>query len=144
MQVRKENHQDPIAPIRGLIPFFVTWTLVPIYLYQQPIILEQHLIPFVFYIGLINAYSVGRIIIAHLTKSPDFPRHNVLNLPLFLAVVDSAAPKLGFWSSSALGDGTYQIALVMCSLGLAIGVYGSFVVSFVSSSLHPSLQSHVM
>lgn len=35
---------------------------------------------------------------------------------------------LGLWPS-ALGDGVYQIALVMLCLGLAIGVYGSFVVS---------------
>ena len=128
MEARKKNGQDPLAPLRGLIPYFVTWTFVPLYLYQQPIILKHHLIPFVFYVGIINAYSVGRIIIAHLTKSPDFPRHNVLNVPIFLAVFDSAGPMLGLWPS-ALGDGVYQIAFVMLCLGLAIGVYGSFVVS---------------
>ena len=78
--------------------------------------------------GLINAHSVGEIIIAHLTKSPNFPQYNILNIPLALAVLDSAAPALGLWPS-ALGDGTYQIAFVWLCLGLAIGVYGSFVVS---------------
>lgn len=129
IEARKKNGQDPLSPLRGLIPFFVTWTFVPIYLYQQPIILHHHLIPFIFFVGLINAYAVGRIIIAHLTKSPDFPAHNVLNVPIFFAVLDSAGPWLGLWPS-VLGDGTYQIAFVMLCMGLAVGVYGSFVVSF--------------
>lgn len=131
MEIRKKNGQDPWTPLRDLLPFFVTWVFAPIYLYQQPIILHHHLIPFIFYVGVINAYSVGRIIIAHLTKSPEFPQHNILLLPLFLAVVDSTGPMLGLWPS-ALGDGTYQIAFVMLCFGLAIGVYGSFVVSFVA------------
>lgn len=134
IQVRKERNQNAEAPLAGLLPFFVTWTLVPIYLYQQPIILYYHLIPFIFYVGLINAYSVGQIIIAHLTKSPEFPRYNILTLPLGLAVVDSLGPMLGIWPS-ALGDGTYQIAFVFSCLGLAVGVYGSFIVS--SFKLHP-------
>lgn len=133
VEVRKENRQNPLAPLKGLLPFFATWTLVPIYLYQQPIILNHHLIPFTFYLGLINAYSVGQIIIAHLTKSPTFPQYNVLTIPLALAVLDSAAPALGLWPS-VLGDGTYQIAFVFSCLGLAIGVYGSFVVSPISSA----------
>lgn len=132
MQARKDNRQDPVTPLKGLLPFFITWTLVPIYLYQQPIILNFHLVPFIFYVGLINAYSVGQIIIAHLTKSPDFPQYNILSLPLALAVFDSTGPILGLWPS-ALGDGTYQIAFVMLCLGLAIGVYGSFVVSLNST-----------
>jgi ethanolaminephosphotransferase len=133
VEVRKENRQNPLAPLKSLLPFFATWTLVPIYLYQQPIILNHHLIPFTFYVGLINAYSVGQIIIAHLTKSTTFPQYNVLTFPLALAVLDSAAPALGLWPS-VLGDGTYQIAFVLSCLGLAIGVYGSFVVSPILSA----------
>lgn len=128
MQVRKEQNQNTVAPLAGLLPFFATWALIPIYLYQQPIILHSHLIPFVFYVGLINAYSVGQIIIAHLTKSPNFPRYNFLSIPLALASVDSLGPTLGLWPS-VLGHGTYQIAFVSSCLGLSIGVYGSFVAS---------------
>ena len=128
MQVRKERNQSVTTPLAGLLPFFATWTLVPFYLYQHPVILHHHLIPFVFYVGLINAYSVGQIITAHLTKSPDFPNYNVLTLPLGLAVIDSLGPILGAWPS-VLGNGTYQIAFVFSCLGLAVGVYGSFVVS---------------
>lgn len=97
------------------------------YLYLQPVILNHHLVPFVFYVGLINAYSVGLMIIAHLTQSPNFPYQNILVAPLGLAVLDSLGPKLGLWPS-ALGDGTYQIAFMFACLGLSIGVYGSFIV----------------
>ncbi|KAL8916460.1 MAG: hypothetical protein Q9208_008492 [Pyrenodesmia sp. 3 TL-2023] len=130
MQIRRKDSKDPITPLYGLLPYFTTWALVPLYLYLQPIILHHHLIPFVFYIGLINAYSVGQIIIAHLTKDPQFPMYNVLIIPLALAVVDSLGPAVGVWPS-ALGSGTYQIAFVSLCMGLGFGVYGSFVVSAI-------------
>lgn len=133
MQVRKERNQNPWTPLAGLVPYFLTWILVPAYLYQHPIILEQHLIPFTFYIGLINAFSVGQMIVAHLAKLKEFPRYNILSLPLGLAVFDSLGPMLGVWPS-VLGDGTYQIAFVFSCLGLAVGVYGSFVVSALWST----------
>ena len=127
LAVRRSRSLSTATPLYGLLPYFVTWAFVPAYLYLQPIILHHHLIPFVFYIGLINAYSVGQIIIGHLTKS-EFPYQNVLTIPIGLAVVDSLGPKIGLWPS-VLGDGTYQISFMFACLGLGIGVYGSFVVS---------------
>lgn len=115
------------SPLLGLAPIFATWITVALYLYLQPIILHYHLVPFVFYVGLINAYSVGRIIIAHLTKDPQFPYHNILATPLLLAVLDSVGLRLGLWPS-VLGDSMYQIAFMFACLGLSIGIYGSFVV----------------
>jgi ethanolaminephosphotransferase len=116
----------------GIAPFFVTWTLIPIYLALNPEILYNHLVPFIFFAGLINAYSVGQMITAHLVKL-DFPFQNVLVLPLAYGVFDSFGPFLqrhvGIGWPSALGDGGYQVAYVFCMLGIAIGVYGSFVVS---------------
>ena len=128
MEVQRERKQSPTKPLYGLAPFFVAAAHVAVYLLLQPIILNHHLIPFVFYAGLLNAYSVGQMIVAHLTKDSKFPMHNVLTFPLGLAVVDSLGPKLGLWPS-ALGFGTYQIAFVFMLMGLSIGVYGSFVVS---------------
>jgi ethanolaminephosphotransferase len=126
MNVRRERGQDTIKPLYGLLPIFATWILIPVYLHLQPIILHQHLIPFIFYVGLINAYSVGQMITAHLTKSK-FPYDNILVLPLMWGVIDSVGPLTGAWPS-ALGSGTYQVAFVFMCLGLGIGVYGSFVV----------------
>lgn len=96
---------------------------------------ERHLVPFVMYVGLINAYSVGQMIIAHLVKK-EFPYRNVLLLPLLVGVVDGVCGSrayLGLWGGGLLfgggnGGEVYQVALVFCSLGLAVGVYGSFVV----------------
>ena len=122
--------------ISGLVPFFATWLLIPLYLFLQPIILHQHLVPFVFYVGLVNAYSVGRIITAHVTKER-FPYDNVLVLPLIVAVVDSLGPflqaKIGLGWPSALGDDVYQVAFCFLCLGLGIGVYGSFVIDVITS-----------
>ncbi|KAG8534329.1 uncharacterized protein KY384_001173 [Bacidia gigantensis] len=134
LDVRREQKKSLDAPLYGLIPYLTAWFFVPIYLYLQPIILEHHLIPFVFYVGLINAYSVGQIIIKHLTKDTKFPMYNVLTMPLGLAVVDSLGPALGLWPS-ALGGGTYQIAFLFCCVGLGVGVYGSFVVRRTRTSL---------
>ena len=128
MEVQRERKQSPTKPLYGLAPYFIASAYVAAYLYLQPVILNHHLIPFVFYAGMLNAYSVGRIIVAHLTKDPEFPMHNVLTLPLGLAVADSLAPTLGLWPS-ALGFDTYQIAFVFMLMGLSFGVYGSFVVS---------------
>ena len=128
MEVQRERKQSPTKPLYGLAPFFIASAYVAAYLYLQPVILNHHLIPFVFYAGMLNAYSVGRMIVAHLTKDPEFPMQNVLTIPLGLAVVDSLGPTLGLWPS-ALGFGTYQIAFVFMLMGLSFGVYGSFVVS---------------
>lgn len=128
MQVQREQKKPVEKPLYSLAPYFIAAAHVGLYLYLQPIILEHHLIPFVFYAGLINAYSVGMMIIAHLTKDPNFPMHNVLTFPLGLAILDSLGPLTGTWPS-ALGSGTYQIAFVYMLLGLGFGVYGSFVVS---------------
>jgi ethanolaminephosphotransferase len=138
VKVRHERGERSRVALLGLIPFFVTWTLIPAYLYLQPNILHNHLAPFVFYAGLINAYSVGQIITAHLVKL-DFPYYNVLVLPLAFGVIDSLGPWLqqhiGIGWPSALGDGVYQVAYMFCMLGIAIGVYGSFVVCLPLSQI---------
>ena len=144
---RRQHRQQPIkdsTALLGLLPFFITWSLVTLYLILQPSILHHHLIPFVFYVGLINAYSVGRIITAHLVKN-DFPYANVLVLPLVWAILNSLGSRsqvmsngpLTIWPTSLVdeegqegsGGDYYQVPFVFGCLGLAVGVYGSFVVS---------------
>ncbi|OCK76494.1 Choline/ethanolaminephosphotransferase [Lepidopterella palustris CBS 459.81] len=134
MKARRDRGQQARVALLGLLPFATAWTLIPVYLFLQPNILHNHLVPFIFYVGLINAYSVGRIIISHLTKSR-FPRGNVLIFPLVYGVFDSLGPWLqqhvGFGWPSALGNDTYQVAFVFLCLGLAIGVHGSFVIDVI-------------
>ena len=136
MSARKARDDDPTQALTGLLPFFGSWVLIVSYLALNPSILHNHLVPFVFYVGLINAYSVGQMITAHLTKSP-FPYQNVLALPLAYGVLDAVGPvlqsNLGFGWPSALGDGVYQVAFLFTCLGFAVGTYGSFVVDVIVS-----------
>ena len=125
MKAVRERGEDPYKPLLGLLPVAITWTLIPAYLALNPIILTQHLVPFIIFAGIVNAYSVGQMIVRHLVKDK-FPYTNVLLIPLTLAVSDSLGGRFGLFSS-ALGDDTYQVSFVFLMLGLAIGVYGSFV-----------------
>ncbi|THC95251.1 hypothetical protein EYZ11_005248 [Aspergillus tanneri] len=127
MKVRSERGQDPIKPLYGLLPLVAIWTLVPAYLYLQPVILENHTVPFALFVGLVNAYAVGRMICAHLVKS-SFPYFNVLACPLALGVLDS----VGFWPS-ALGNASGQVAFIFTCLGLSVGVYGSFIHDIITT-----------
>jgi ethanolaminephosphotransferase len=131
---RRARGQRARKALLGLVPFFVQWFLITIYLALNPLVLHQHLVPFVFFVGLINAYSVGQMIVAHLTKSR-FPYFNVLTIPLFLGVMDSMGPVcqkyLGVGWPSALGHDVYQVSFMFMCLGTAMGVYGSFVIDVI-------------
>jgi len=113
IKVRRGRGDKSRGALLGLVPFFVTWTLIPAYLWLNPEILYNHLVPFVFFAGLVNAYSVGQIITAHLVQLP-FPYYNVLVLPLAYGVFDSLGPflqrNIGLGWPSALGDQGYQVA----------------------------------
>ncbi|KAK4995836.1 Phosphotransferase [Elasticomyces elasticus] len=136
MTARRARGQRARKALIGLLPPLVAWTLIPIYLYLQPAVLHHHLIPFVFFVGLLNAYSVGQVIVAHLVKAR-FPYGNVLVVPLAYGVVDSLGPHLrhavGFGWPSAFSDGVSQATFVFLCLGLAVGVYGSFVLDVIVS-----------
>lgn len=133
IRARRARGDRSRGALLGLVPFAV-WTLVVSYLALQPTILHRHLVPFAFFAGIVNAYSVGRIITAHLVRMR-FPYTNTLALPLAFGVVDSLGPllrqHLGVGWPSALGDGVYQVAFVFLMLGAALGVYGSFVVDVI-------------
>lgn len=131
IRVRRGRGQDPFEPLYGLLPLVQIWALVPAYLYMQPNILRNYTIPFALYVGFIVAYAVGRIIVAHLVKS-EFPYTNVLMWPLAFAVFDGIGPRLELWPS-ILDDGQCQVAFVWVCLGLAVGVYGSFVYDVITT-----------
>ena len=136
IQARRAAGDRSRYALVGLVPFFITWAFIAAYLWLQPIILTGHLVPFAVFAGIVNAYSVGQMITAHLVRLK-FPYWNVLVVPLSLGVIDSLGPVLQShlgWASgwpSALGDGVYQVAFMFSMLGMAIGVYGSFVVDVI-------------
>lgn len=133
----------PVGPaLAGLAPFFVPWAAIAAWLALRPEILHRHLVPFIFFVGVSFAYQVGLMITAHLTKS-GFPFVNMLFLPIFFGAADALGPWLrqigdgkegsGYGWASLLGEGPYEIAYVFCSLGLAIGVHGSFIVDVITN-----------
>merc|ERR1711881_496825 len=87
MHARRARGQRTRVALLGLLPFVATWTLIAIYLSLQPVILNHHLVPFMFFAGLINAYSVGQMIVAHLTKSR-YPYGNILMLPMLYSLTN--------------------------------------------------------
>ncbi|CEJ92125.1 Putative Choline/ethanolaminephosphotransferase [[Torrubiella] hemipterigena] len=134
IRARRARGDKSRGALLGLLPFFGVWAFVIAYLKINPNILHNHLVPFTLFAGLVNAYSVGQMITAHLVKMR-FPYFNVLGLLLVFGVGDSLGPILqaqfGLGWPSALGDGQYQVAYVFLMLGVAIGVYGSFVVDVI-------------
>ena len=134
VQTRRDRGEQARVALLGLFPFFSAWALIVAYLMLQPEILTHHLVPFVFYVGLINAYSVGQIITAHLVVL-DFPYQNIIAFPLTFGIIDALGPRLqqlfGFGWPSALGEDIYQVAFMFTCLGLAVGIYGSFVVDVI-------------
>lgn len=129
MAVRRRRGQSAYTPLLGLLPALGAWALITAYLHFHPEIRQNYLVPFILFIGLINAYSVGQMIVAHLVKT-SFPYRNVLVLPLAFGVLDSFAARLGLWPS-VIGTDLNQVEFVLLLLGFGFGVYGTFVVCFL-------------
>lgn len=143
MRARRAKGLPVASALMGLVPFFAPWVVIPTWLALRPRILTEHLIPFIFFIGIAFAYQVGLMITAHLTKSP-FPFFNVLYLPITIGAIDAVGPWLkgmtAFYGDSSWGWNSvlgnvdeYQLAYVMACLGLAIGVHGSFIYDVVTN-----------
>ncbi|XBW38720.1 hypothetical protein QEN19_004307 [Hanseniaspora menglaensis] len=101
-----------------LLPFFAFFAII-----FMVSILDSRFInlPFIFANGLIFAFVVGRIIVAHLTIQK-FPLYNLPTLlPLVTYTLSAfASHVLGYKSDSVI---TY---LSLFQLGLALGIHGSF------------------
>jgi ethanolaminephosphotransferase len=138
INVRRSKKLSVFPALAGLLPFVGFATLIPTWLYLRPVILEQHLLPFIFFFGLCFAYQVGLIITAHLTKSA-YPFSNILLLPIAFGAFDALGPFVKEKSAgiigwpSVLGGGQYEVAYVFACLGLGVGVYGSFVVDVITN-----------
>lgn len=128
-RARIKQKRSPLPALAGLLPFFVPWVFIPLWLTLRPV-LFHHLIPFLLFIGIASAYQVGLIITAHLVHAP-YPYTNVLFIPMIFGIVDALAPRLVPGWKSALGDGQYVVGYMFLCLGLCLGVHGSFVVDVI-------------
>ncbi|TGZ83737.1 ethanolaminephosphotransferase [Ascodesmis nigricans] len=128
-RTRRSQNRSPWPALAGLLPFFLPWLFIPLWLHLRPILFD-HLIPFLLFIGIASAYQVGLIITAHLVRAP-YPYTNVLFIPMIFGIFDALAPSIVPGWKSALGDGHYVVAYMFMCLGVCFGVHGSFIVDVV-------------
>jgi ethanolaminephosphotransferase len=80
--------KKPILPaLLGLLPFFTVSGMAYVFLSHHEEFVHVHLLPTALYLGIVFAYMVGTIIIAHVAKK-DFPYWNITWIPLILGLAD--------------------------------------------------------
>ncbi|KAJ1927570.1 hypothetical protein IWQ60_002827 [Tieghemiomyces parasiticus] len=77
-----------------VLPFVVASTLGYLWLDASPALLHQHLVSFFVFITFGFGYTVGRMIVAHVTKAP-FPLINVMFIPLLLGAANAQLARFG-------------------------------------------------
>lgn len=121
----KNDSKSYFKALKGLSPFFIYYATVFAWLKYNPIIIEKYCLPFVLTVGLTLAFSVGRIIIGHLTLQK-FP---LLTPSIFIPLAEFLIFKLltlmGYSSDSITGD------LIWTGFGLSLGFYSLFVLEII-------------
>lgn len=123
-KVSKEDTQKEIDQATlGLAPFFVYFSSVFLVVLVQPQFIS---LPFILSVGLTIAFTVGRIIISHLT----IQAYPMVNPPMF---VPSVQLVLQLFFVKALG---YSVSDVVASLnwfgfGLTLGIHCMFITEVV-------------
>lgn len=111
---------------RGLVPFFAYYASVVGLVWVFPECLSVYAFPLILSVGLLIAFSVGRIILAHLTLQA-FP---YVNLPLFIPVGQLLLAFVtiyvfGYDRDSSLG------AIMWTGMGLSLGIHAMFVTDII-------------
>ncbi|CCE86766.1 Piso0_005276 [Millerozyma farinosa CBS 7064] len=75
---------------KGLLPFFAYYLSVVVYTWSFPTLVTDYGFPLVISIGLTMAFTVGRIILAHLTKT-EFP---MVQFPMFVPTIQLVVSKI--------------------------------------------------
>lgn len=111
------------AADRGLLPFFIYFATVFLTAFLQPKFIA---LPFIMSIGLTMAFTVGRIIIGHLTDQ-EFPmRHPLMFIPsLQLIICYVFVYGLKYDSNAIVND------LNWFGFGLTLGIHGMFITEVI-------------
>lgn len=119
---RRKQGLSVFPALAGLLPFTVSSTIFGTFAYLNPNIVIESCIPFMLFIGTCLAYSVGLMITAHVTHAafPFFTPYFLL-IPMVISIIFRHKIRE-----------VESVIVVWLSLGLAIGVYGSFVVDVIS------------
>lgn len=111
---------------KGMYPFVAYYSAVAIILYLYPEVLSIHGLPLFFSIGLTIAFSVGRIILAHLTLQ-SFP---YFQFPMFVPV----AQLIIIWFSINVLNYNYEAtlsAVTWLGFGITFGIHGMFITEII-------------
>lgn len=87
IKARRKANQPVLPALLGLIPFFSMSAIAYTFLSHHEEIVHRHLLPTMLYLGIVFAYTVGLIIIAHVSKK-HFPYWNMTFIPLILGIAD--------------------------------------------------------
>lgn len=125
---KDESTKDQISQAyRGLYPFFIYYGFVFLLLWIYPQILYDYGFPLVISIGCTIAFSVGRIILAHLTLQ-EFP---FIQYPMFVPIGQLILSKILI---DIYGYGTAKVlhAISWLGCGITLGIHAIFVAEVIT------------
>ncbi|KAJ1959289.1 hypothetical protein GGI12_004413 [Dipsacomyces acuminosporus] len=131
-KARREQGKDTVSAFLDATPFVASITSVIIWLSASPVILSQHLVLFLLFVGFAFSYIVGRVIVAHVTGAP-FPKLNRMHIPIFLGTINAITPYVGL---TKVFDGQNEVYLVWACLIYTAAQYAHFAVEVIDTICH--------
>jgi hypothetical protein len=121
---RKQN--KPLLPaVTQVLPFAFFYSTLLIWIWLSPSILYEHVLPLATATGVSFAFTVGRMITAHVTNQ-SFPLWNPLLLLPTVGILTHAIARYVDWNLRSV-----DFATVWAGVGLSIGVYGCFIAEVI-------------
>lgn len=123
----KKANSATLEAYKGLIPFFVYYVSVFLFGLLYPEIISEFGFPLVISIGCSVAFSVGRIILAHLTLQ-SFP---MVQYPMFMPFVQLVLSKVLI---SGYGYDYYKVldAVSWLGCGVTLGIHAFFISEIIT------------
>ncbi|KAI5959847.1 EPT1 [Candida pseudojiufengensis] len=112
---------------QGLLPFFAYYGLVILYCWIFPSVVYDYGFPLVLSIGCTIAFSVGRIILAHLTLQ-QFP---MVQIPMFVPLGQLIISKI-LIDLYKYNAGKVLSAISWLGFGVTLGIHGVFVAEIIT------------
>lgn len=112
---------------KGLLPFFTYYGFIILYIFFYPDVMSVYGFPLVISIGCTIAFSVGRIILAHLTLQ-SFP---FIQAPMFLPLGQLIVSKI-LITVYHYDQDTVLMAISWLGVGVALGIHGTFVAEIIT------------
>lgn len=111
---------------KGLTPFFVYYGTIVLYIYLYPEVMTSHAFALVLSVCCTIAFSVGRIILAHLTLQ-EFP---MIQIPMFVPLIQLLLTKFlidlyGYHRDNVL------FAISWLGLGVTFGIHSVFIADII-------------